>query len=104
MSEFLRAEDISRCVYQDSRSFEGNQARKLLRNVDKLQRKVMKLDLEIIVQVLPFVETLRKFDKVVSSCFSQILDPDYEKNIKDFSRQYRSLNISVTPKVNIFLF
>ena len=104
MSEFLRVEDISRCVYQGSRSFEGNQARKLLRNVDKLQREVMKLDLEIVVQVLPFVETLRKFDKVVSSCLSQILDPDYEKHIKDFCSQYRSLNISVTPKVNIFLF
>ena len=75
-----------------------------MRNVDKLQREVMKLDLGIIVQVLPFVEALRKFDKVVSSCFSQILDPDYETHIKDFSSHYRSLNISVTPKVNILSF
>ena len=99
VTEFLRDEDISRCVYQGSRSFEGNQARKLLKNVDKLEREVMKLDMETAIPALPFVHTLRKFDKVVSSCFAQILDPAYENHIEAFSTQYRSLGISVTPKV-----
>ena len=99
VTEFLRDEDISRYFYQGSRSFEGNQARKLLKNVDKLEREVMKLDMEYAIPALPFVHTLRKFDKVVSSCFAQILDPAYENHIEAFSTQYRSLGISVTPKV-----
>ena len=101
VTNFLREEDISKCVYQGSRSFEGNQARKFLKNVDKLEREVMKLDMETSISALPFVQALRLFDKVVSSCFGQILDPEYETNIRDFSEQYRSLGISVTPKVNI---
>ena len=101
VSRFLRQEDISRCVYQGSRSFEGNQARKLLKSVDKLEREVKSLNIETLIQVLPYVETLRSFDKVVSSCFAQNLDPDYNTAIQTFSTQYRSLGISVTPKVII---
>ena len=101
---FLRKEDISRCVYQGAKSFEGNQARKLLRSVDKLERDVKTLDIETCIQVLPYVETLRSFDRVVSSCFSQTLDPEYETKIQSFSVQYRSLGISVTPKVIITFF
>ena len=41
VDEFLKSEDISKCVYQGSNSFEGNQARKLLKRVDKLERLVM---------------------------------------------------------------
>ena len=65
VSSFLRTEDISRCVYQGSRSFEGNQARKLLKSVDKLEREVMKLKTETCIEVLPYIETLRSFDRVV---------------------------------------
>ena len=101
VSSFLSTKDISRCVYQGSRSFEGNQARKLLKSVDKLEREVMKLKTETCIEVLPYIETLRSFDRVVSSCFSQSLDPGYERNIETFSTKYRSLGISVTPKVHI---
>ena len=98
MTEFLREEDISRCVYQGSRSFEGNQARKLLKNVDKLERLVMRLDMEVTIEALPFTQTLRLFEKVVTACFGQSLDPGYKDNIDAFARQYRSLDISVTPR------
>ena len=101
VTEFLKKEDISRCVYQGSRSFEGNQARKLLMSVDKLERSVMELDMETVIEALPFVQTIRLFAKVVTACFGQTLDPGYEAKIDDFSKQYRSLDISVTPKVNI---
>ena len=101
MTEFLREEDISRCVYQGSRSFEGNQARKLLKNVDKLERLVMRLDMEVTIEALPFTQTLRLFEKVVTACFGQTLDPGYKDNIDAFARQYRSLDISVTPKVKV---
>ena len=85
VSNFLRTEDISRCVYQGSRSFEGNQATKLLKSIDKLEREVMKLKTETCIEVLPYIETLRSFDRVVSSCFSQSLDPGYETKIEIFS-------------------
>ena len=101
INDFLKREDISKCVYQGSNSFEGNQARKLLQSVDKLERDVMNLDFDTAAKALPFVETLRKLDRVVSACFGQSLDPQYEDLIDDFSKQYRSLIISVTPKVNI---
>ena len=104
MNNFLKREDISKCVYQGSNSFEGNQARKLLQRVDKLERDVKDLDFETAAKALPFVETLRQLDKVVTSCFGQTLDPEYENHIAAFSRQYRTLDISITPKVNHFYF
>ena len=104
INNFLKREDISKCVYQGSNSFEGNQARKLLQRVDKLERDVKNLNFETAAKALPFVETLRQLDKVVTSCFGQTLDPDYEIHIAAFSRQYRTLDISITPKVNSFSF
>ena len=102
MNDFLKREDISKCVYQGSNSFEGNQARKLLQSVDKLERDVQNLmDFETAAKALPFVETLRLFDKVVTACFGQTLDPAYEEHISNFSKQYRTLGITVTPKVHI---
>ena len=86
-------------MYQGSNSSEGNQAWKLLQSVDKLERDVKNLDFETAARALPFVETLRKLDRVVTACFDQTLDPQYEYCIDAFSKQYRSLDISVTPKV-----
>ena len=101
INDFLKRQDISKCVYQGSNSFEGNQARKLLQRVDQLERDVQQLDFETATKALPFVQTLRELDKVVTSCFGQHLDPAYEDNISRFSKQYRSLSISVTPKVHV---
>ena len=62
MNDFLKRGDISKCVYQGSNSFEGNQARKLLQSVDKLERDVKNLDFETAAKAFHFVETLRKLD------------------------------------------
>ena len=100
VNDFLKVENIHKCVYQGSNSFEGNQARKLLKKVKELKEAVMVLDNELTIQkTLPFVETLRRFDKVVDACFGQKLDRHYQADITSFSQQYRSLNISITPKV-----
>ena len=102
IDNFLKREDISKCVYQGSNSFEGNQARKLLKCVDKLERDVKNtLDFETAAKALPFVEALRLLDRVVTSCFGQGLALDYEECVKAFSNQYRTLGISVTPKIHI---
>ena len=99
LDNFFKAQDIRKCVYQGSNSFEGNQARKVLQKVDMLEQDVKKLDFETATKAIPFVDCLRKLDKVVTSCFGQTLDPAYEDHITAFSQQYRSLDISVTPKV-----
>ena len=101
MNDFLKREDISKCVYQGSNSFKGNQARKLLRVVDTLERDVKTLNFDSATKALPFVNCLRRFDRVVTACFGQSLDTAYEKLISAFSKQYRTLNISVTPKVHV---
>ena len=90
---FLKKENISKCVYQGCNSFEGTQARKLLKKVNELEEAVMKLDPVKIQKTLPFVATLGMFNKVVESCFGQNLDPKYKEFIKTFSQQYRTLKI-----------
>ena len=102
INNFLKREEISKCVYQGSNSFEGNQAQKLLQCVDSLERDVKMLDFVTATKALPFVETLRQLNKVVTSCFGQTLDHEYENHINAFSKQYRSLGISITPKVSNF--
>ena len=101
MIGYLEREDISRCVYQGSRGFEGNQAHKLLMKIDILERDIMEMDPETIIKLLPFVQCLRKFEKVVTACFGQTFDLSYGTYIDEFSTTYRSLDISVTPKVHI---
>ena len=93
----MKREDISKCIYQGSNSFEGNKAKKLLQCVDSLERDGKMFDFIIATKALPFVETLRQLNKVVTSCFGQTLDCEYENHINAFSKKYRSLGI--TPKV-----
>ena len=46
------------------------------------------------------VWTLVKFDQVVVACFGQDLDPCFRASIMELKKSYRSLGISVTPKVH----
>ena len=77
--------------------FAGNDCHKLLQNVDLLQQMAENSGA---FQVMGFVETLRKFRLVVSSCFGNTLDESYSTKIDDFKNAYLSLNISVTPKAH----
>ena len=52
----------------------------------------------------PFVDCLRYFYEVEKSCFGMTLDPTWKQKIEDFEKSYRSLNISVTPKVHCVFF
>ena len=105
IEEFLKQQNISKCVYRGSNSFVGNQARKVLKCVDDLDQMAILYseenygDQSIYEKASPFIKTLRCLNEVVESCFGQVLDMDYEKYITGFSKQYRSLNIKVTPKV-----
>ena len=53
--------------------------------VDILERDIMKMDPETIIKSLPFVQCLRKFEKVVTACFGQTLDLSYGAYINEFS-------------------
>ena len=48
---------------------------------------------------LQYIQVFRAFRKVQEACFGMVLMPDYKEKIKLFSRLYRELDISVTPKV-----
>ena len=73
IDNFLKREDIRKCVYRGSNSFEGNQARKLLKCSDRLERDVRNM-LSFETAVLPFVTTLQKLNEVLTACFGQSRD------------------------------
>ena len=66
---------------------------------DKLEEELMKQCGDVDINGLPYIETLRAFDKVVSTCFVVSLQPGYEGAIEIFRISYLNFNISVTPKV-----
>ena len=79
--------------------FEGNNCRKLLRNVDRLQQLA---EAESTFQVFGFIEALRKFDAVVKSCFGSDLEDDFLDKIQQFQDSYFAiLNASFTPKIHV---
>ena len=47
------------------------------------------------------VRTLENFNNVVVACFGQELDPNFKTTIADSEQSYRSLGITVTPKVHV---
>ena len=78
--------------------FEGNECRKLLRNVDKLQQLA---EAKSAFQVFGIVEALRKFDAVVKSCFGSELHNNFSEKIQEFRDSYLAIpNASVTPKIH----
>ena len=81
---------------------EGNQARKFLKKVDSLEQALMQESSMVIISGMPFIATLRAFDGVVKSCFGMELAVEYKEKIDQFSKLYRELDISVTPKVWCF--
>ena len=50
-----------------------------------------------------FIGALQAFNKVRISCFGQILSPGYKRDIANFEKAYKKLNISVTNKVHILI-
>ena len=100
INTFMKTNNISWCSYQPG-TFEGNQARKLLRSSKNLLSETEGLPSTMIGEkTADMVRTLVKFDQVVVACFGQDLDPCFRASIKEFENLYRSLGISVTPKVH----
>ena len=75
-------------------TFAGNESRKLLKNVDRLEA------LEPPTQCRKIICALKSFNEVVASCFGRELKPNYLEKISDFKHHYMKIGISVTPKVH----
>ena len=101
INNFMKAHNISWSSYQPG-TFEGNQARKLLKLSTELLSETEGLPTtKIGEKTADVARTLANFNKVVEACFGQDLDPSFRTTIKDFEKSYRSLGISVTPKVHV---
>ena len=75
-----------------------------MKKVDILQQE-LELHSEVaLLNGLPYVQTMRAFSKVVSSCFGMSLEESYKDDIAEFKRLYLSLKVSITPKVIINFF
>ena len=70
-----------------------------LKKVDLLERELHKESADVLLKGLEFVQVFRAFLKVVNSCFGVSLKSSYEADILEFKRVYKSLDITVTPKV-----
>ena len=101
---FLLQNLIIRKKKQGKADLEGNQSRAFLKCLDKLEQCLMKESPDAVVNGLPYIETLRALNKVVHTCFGVSLISTYKDNIVKFSKLYRELGISVTPKVRYLIF
>ena len=88
--------------------FNGNACRKLLKNIDLLEKIVSECKPQHTKRrLLQYVKTFRVFNDVVSTCFGKNLLPGWEKNIQQFEVEYAKLKtfkgkpVSVTSKVHI---
>ena len=100
LNTFMKSNNINWCAYYPG-TFKGNQTRKFLRLSKKLLSEAEGLPTaKIGERTADIIKTLVKFDQVVVACFGQELDPDFRACIKDFEKFYRSLGISVMPKVH----
>ena len=101
METFLKKMCILRKNKQGKADLEGNQSRDFLKCLDKLEECITRESSADQVKALAFVETFRAFKQVVHDCFSIKLQTSYKTSINNFSKLYRDLGISVTPKVHM---
>lgn len=95
--EWAKICNVERSFTHGSLSFEGNQCKKLIDNVDKL-RAICGID------SLKFVKAFESLKKVVDSCFSSKLKDTFEKDIEEFKKYYGDLDVKVTPKVHAIFY
>ena len=81
-----------------NKQYNGNDCAKLLKKTDALLSAAP-------MEVLPFVETLKAFKRVVDSSFGRVLSDTFQTDITNFSLCLRDLSsldlLSITPKMHI---
>ncbi|CAH0547206.1 unnamed protein product [Brassicogethes aeneus] len=76
-------------------SFTGNSCKKLLINLDYLDKNLP-------INLLPYMTCLKAFNDVTKSTFKVTLDPNYKKN--RFKSSFLELGIKTTPKILAVIF
>ena len=95
--------NIVRKKKQGKTDLEGNQSRSFLKCLDRLDESLSHEASSVVLNALPYIQTLRAFNEVVHSCFGVNLYRNYKDSINRFSQLYRDIGISVTPKVSFYL-
>ena len=95
--EWLKSCSVKKEEYHGG-SFAGNDSRRLLQNVNRLEALNPPASCE------KFVSASKSFNEVVSSCYGTELHSDFQHKIAIFARDYMKLGITVTPKVHAVMF
>ena len=101
VDKILKEISVHRSEHHGLYSFEGNQARKLLKKIGGMMVSARRLHRKAKSRVKEIIGVMEAFDLVVERCFGIQLNGDYEEAIRNFSVKYRALNISVIPKVHL---
>ena len=92
VTEWSSKHNVIRSEYHGG-MFEGNECRKLLKNIDSLWTLCPD-------EHSGYAQALEDFNEVVASCYGYDLEPDFEEKIAQFKSSYLRLDINVTPKVH----
>ena len=84
-----------------SKTFEGNECKKLLDNIPVLEQ--ICVDMSASQKVWKIVSAFKSFKSVVESCFGQELKPSFGEDIAKFTGDYMAIGIRITPKVHIVM-
>ena len=100
---FLKAENNRRSEQRGGKTFEGNQAMKLLSKAGNLMDYIGVQTEDVQKKISDISKTLEKFKVVVDQCFGVKLFPGYILHaIEEFCSSYRLLhNITFPPKYHI---
>ena len=82
---------------------EGNQSDMFLKKISILEQRLETQSPDVIAKAKSYLDCFKAFGAVVESSFGLERKEGWSEDIDKFSQIYRSLGISVTPKVNIFL-
>ena len=102
MTAALATINITQTHFQGRKSLDGNDARKILREANKLEKAAASLPEESRDKVMAALEVMKSFDAVVESCFQNEIAGDYEAAIREFCQLYRALpGITFPPKFHL---
>ena len=68
---------------------------------DKLLSRLDQEGINVVKSGQPIIETMKAFNEVVEGCFGKELVDGYKEKISKFKECYKSLDLSITPKVHI---
>ena len=98
---FLKAENIRRSEQRGGKTFEGNQAMKLLSKAGNLMDYIGVQTEDVQKKISDISKTLVKFKVVVDQCFGVKLFPGYIHAIEEFCSSVQT-NIRIYSNIQIF--